>query len=198
MPRITAILHTRNDGLRIARTIVSLRSCDEVLVIDHGSTDETCAVARRFGAHVLEVQGEEKRTDVYLQETQNDWICCLRLTEYLYKALEASVLEWKFGRPERSIFWVTTIEETWEGWPVGPVETRLAHRERAQWQGWKPQAGCASKLPEGVASTIPVNENHEYKSVPRPAEHLTLASRSSCIQLPVPITVVWIAMLSSD
>jgi hypothetical protein len=124
-------------------------------VIDHGSSDGTCDVARRFGTQVLEVQGEEKRAGVYLQEAHNDWVCRLNPTESLSKALEASVLEWKFGRPERSTFRVTTIEETWEGWSVGPVETRLAQRERAQWQGWKPQAGCASKLPEGHLLRLP-------------------------------------------
>jgi len=34
------------------------------------------------------------------------------------------------------------------------VETRLEHRERAQ-QGWKPQAGGASKLPEGHLLRLP-------------------------------------------
>jgi hypothetical protein len=33
MPKITALLHTHNDALRLGRALDSLRPCDEVLVI---------------------------------------------------------------------------------------------------------------------------------------------------------------------
>jgi glycosyltransferase involved in cell wall biosynthesis len=150
MPPITAILHTHNDALRIARAVESLRPCDEVLVIDHESSDETCATARRFGAHVIGARNENTETGVYVQEAQNDWICCLHPTESLSESLEASVLEWKLEEhPEQSAFGVTTIEETHEGWILRSAETRLVHRKRARWQGWKPQANGASNLLEG-------------------------------------------------
>jgi glycosyltransferase involved in cell wall biosynthesis len=150
MPGITAILHTHNDARRIARAIESLRPCDEVLVVDHGSSDETCTVARRFGAHVIEARGEGSETRAYLPAAQNDWIYCLHPTEALSESLEASVLEWKLEEhPEQSAFGVTTIEETHEGWILRSAETRLAHRKRAHWQGWKPQAMGVPKLLEG-------------------------------------------------
>jgi glycosyltransferase involved in cell wall biosynthesis len=150
MPRITAILHTHNDALRIARAIESLRPCDEVLVVDHGSSDETCKVARRFGARIIKAQGEKAEAGAFVQQAQNDWICCLHPTESLSESLEASVLEWKLEEhPEQSAFGVTTIEETHEGWILRSAETRLAHRKRARWQDWKPQANGVSNLLQG-------------------------------------------------
>ena len=41
MPKTTALLHTHNDALRLGRALDSLRPCDEVLVIDEGSEDDT-------------------------------------------------------------------------------------------------------------------------------------------------------------
>src|SRR5450755_81759 len=95
MPGITAILHTRNDELRIARAIESLRSCDDVLVIDYRSSDQTCSIARRFGARTLNASDEGVGTKPYLHEAQHDWVLCLHATESLSEALEASIFEWK-------------------------------------------------------------------------------------------------------
>jgi glycosyltransferase involved in cell wall biosynthesis len=150
MTGITAILHTLNDELRIARVIESIRSCDEVLVIDHGSSDETCATARRFGARVLDVQKRPAETHLYLDEAQNNWICCLRPTECLSESLEASLFAWKMQEHnEDSAYGVTQLEETPGGWTVGPAETRLVHRTWATWQGWKPLASEDPNLLEG-------------------------------------------------
>ena len=41
MPKISALIHAHNDGLRIGRAVESLRCCDQVLVVDHDSTDDT-------------------------------------------------------------------------------------------------------------------------------------------------------------
>lgn len=50
MPKISALLHTHNDALRLGRALDSLRPCDEVLIIDQDSEDETEKVAREHGA----------------------------------------------------------------------------------------------------------------------------------------------------
>jgi len=40
MPKISALLHTHNDALRLGRAPESLRPCDEVLAIEDCSEDE--------------------------------------------------------------------------------------------------------------------------------------------------------------
>ncbi len=55
MPPITAFLHTHNDARHLGRALESLRPCDEILIIDHGSTDSTLRVAREYGAAIRNI-----------------------------------------------------------------------------------------------------------------------------------------------
>ena len=147
---ITAILHTHNDALRIARAVESLRPCDEVLVIDHASSDETCATARRFGARVIKAQTESFATEIYLQKAEHDWIFCMHPTESVPEGLEASLLEWKLGgHPVLGTFEVAIHEEAVGGWVIRPAETRLVHRKHANWDGSKPLTGTLHSTLEG-------------------------------------------------
>jgi len=143
-------MHTTTDGARIARAIESLRPCDEVLVVDHGSRDDTCDVARRFGARVVSAQGTAAETEPYLREASNDWIFCLHPTESTAEALEASLSEWKFPEhAEDCSYEVAIHEETDKGWAVCPMEIRLVNRKLAQWRGWKPVATSTPIALEG-------------------------------------------------
>ena len=130
MPTLTAILHTHNDELRIARAIESLRPCDEVLVVDHGSSDETCRIAQAFGARVI--AAAQGTLDHDFQDAQHNWIFHLFPTESLSEALEASIHEWKMRDDvfiaEKMAYKVGIEEETSGGWITHAPEVRLIHR----------------------------------------------------------------------
>ena len=54
--RITVIIPTLNESTRIAATVANVRAClpaAEILVVDGGSTDATCALAAQAGARVI-------------------------------------------------------------------------------------------------------------------------------------------------
>jgi glycosyltransferase involved in cell wall biosynthesis len=52
---VSVIILTYNESLHIARAIESVRAfSDEVLVVDSFSTDDTCDIARRHGALVVQ------------------------------------------------------------------------------------------------------------------------------------------------
>ena len=51
--KITALIHTCDNALSLGRALDSLRPCDEVIVVDHGSRDETVKVAKEHGAKVI-------------------------------------------------------------------------------------------------------------------------------------------------
>ena len=55
--KITATIITLNEERNIARAIESLRCCDEILVLDSGSTDRTVELAEKLGARVIEAGG---------------------------------------------------------------------------------------------------------------------------------------------
>lgn len=136
MPRITALIHTRNDALRIGRAIESLRPCDEVLVIDHGSTDDTVKVARHHGATVKDgVLGVDH--GVYAVDARHDWVLCLLPHESLSEGLEAALYEWKdLAHEDASGFRVGIREEAQSGnWHTLEPELRLVNRTCVNWPG---------------------------------------------------------------
>lgn len=145
MAKITAFIHTYNDGPRIARALESLRPFDEILVIDHGSTDDTANLARRHGATVLKgVPGVNN--GVYAMDASHDWIFCMMPNESISEALEASLFEWKekIDEPldhdekdeqaaEVATFSFAIREETEAGWQTREPETRLINRKQLNW-----------------------------------------------------------------
>lgn len=135
MPKITALIHTLNDGLRLGRALDSLRACDQVIVIDHGSDDNTEKVARDHGADFKKgISGVDKGT--YAVDAHHDWILCLCANESLSEPLEASLFEWKAKEHEdQTAFNVPLKEETEQGWKNGSVETRLVNRKKINWTG---------------------------------------------------------------
>src|SRR5205823_2719206 len=52
--KITATIITLNEERKIVRAIESLRCCDEILILDSGSTDRTVELAGNLGARVIE------------------------------------------------------------------------------------------------------------------------------------------------
>ena len=147
---VTAILHTHNDELRIARAVESLRCCEEVLVIDHASADGTREAARRFGARVVATEQESFLTRDIIREARHDWVFCVQATEAVSETLEAALLEWKMA-PEGSqtALSVSILEETAQGWISFPPETRLVRHAGIEWNGWKPLASAEYGVLDG-------------------------------------------------
>lgn len=145
MAKITALIHTHNDEQRIGRALESLRACDEVLVIDHGSTDNTIKVAQEHGATVKTgVPGVTP--GVYAIDAHHDWIFCMLPTESIAESLEAALFAWKEREDEASSesekdkqssearsYCVGIRAETGNGWRELPVETRLVNRKKINW-----------------------------------------------------------------
>src|SRR6201999_2212607 len=53
---VSVMIPTLNEGKNIARCLDHLQWADEVVVVDSGSTDDTCAIAGRYGARVMQFQ----------------------------------------------------------------------------------------------------------------------------------------------
>ncbi len=155
MPKITAIVHTSNDVLRIGRALDSLRCCDEVLVIDHDSTDETVKEAKKHGATVKKgLPGVEP--GAYVMDARPDWILCLHPNEAVSEPLEASLHEFKERKEDEDVpennptaFNLIIREERGHGWQSLAPETRLANRQKVNWttEECPPQMKDAPSLP---------------------------------------------------
>ncbi len=60
--KISATIITLNEERNIARAIESLRCCDEILMLDSGSTDRTVEIAENLGARVSRPAGADMRS----------------------------------------------------------------------------------------------------------------------------------------
>jgi glycosyltransferase involved in cell wall biosynthesis len=134
MPKITALLHVCDDERRLGRALDSLRPCDEEIVLDHGSHDESIKVAREHGARIIKaVQGVSK--GAYAQDAHHDWILCLLPSESLAEDLEASLLEWKQSDPAKDGlgYNMQVREQNGMGWKTLTPEMRLVNRKQLNW-----------------------------------------------------------------
>lgn len=152
MPPITAILHTRNDAERLGRALESLRPCDELLVVDHGSTDATLRVAREYGARIRTAEPNLSPSH-YLVSVLHDWVLYLLPSESLTEGLEASLYEWKLYEagdvasiPACSAF---VREETRAGWTEGRPSTRLIPKGWNDWNGDFPREASNPMMLKG-------------------------------------------------
>jgi glycosyltransferase involved in cell wall biosynthesis len=139
--KISALIHTSNDALHLGRALDSLRPCDEVVVVDHGSTDDTVKVAREHGARIVQgVNGVDH--GAYAQDASNDWLLCLSPLESLAEELEASLFEWREEEHANNVmgFNVGIREQNGEGWNFLQPEMRLANRKQINWTGDLPPA----------------------------------------------------------
>lgn len=149
MPKITALLHTHNDALRLGRTLESLRPCDEVLVIDDASDDDTAKVAKEHGASLKNaIPGVNPGT--YVMDATHDWILVLFPNEALSDGLEASLFEWKERDVDEKVscFRIGIREEVGIGWEGREPEVRLVNRKLVNWVGdLPPNQQCETTLP---------------------------------------------------
>jgi glycosyltransferase involved in cell wall biosynthesis len=93
-PRLSVIVITRNEVLRLQRCLDSVSFADECIVVDNGSTDGTPELARALGAQVTRTTdwpgfGAQKNRALAL--ARGDWVLSLDADEWLDDTLAAQV-----------------------------------------------------------------------------------------------------------
>lgn len=141
---ISATIITHNEQDRIAGAIASLSCCEEVLVVDSGSTDRTREIAQQCGARVLarEWDGYSNQKNFAASEARYDWILSLDADERLSVELAGEIEKWKrstieeadaaCSMPRRAFYFGAWIRHS--GW-YPDRKIRLYNRHRARWQG---------------------------------------------------------------
>lgn len=124
---------------QIEALLASVAFADEVLVVDSGSADDTCAIARRHGARVefREWAGFGKQKQHAVSIARNDWVLCLDVDERVTPELAASIRRamdapryraWRMARRNRFLGRWLAHGEGYPDWTV-----RLFHRAHAGW-----------------------------------------------------------------
>jgi glycosyltransferase involved in cell wall biosynthesis len=93
-PTISAILITKNEERNIAECLESITFCDEIVIVDCGSTDQTVQCARDLGAvvHVIEDwQGFGIQKQRALDLATCDWVLSIDADERVPPGLRSEI-----------------------------------------------------------------------------------------------------------
>ena len=79
LPPISATVICLNEADRIERCLESLWFCDEIVVVDSGSSDGTREIARKYTDKVIEQPflGYVKQKNFALDRASHDWVVCI-------------------------------------------------------------------------------------------------------------------------
>ena len=119
MPALTAILIAYNEELDLPRALASLSGiADEIILVDSGSTDGTCEIARTFGARVFAraMDGFAEQKNYAASLASNDWIFCIDCDHELSPELRASMLAWKQQAPAQNAYEIPLLTNYLGGW----------------------------------------------------------------------------------
>jgi glycosyltransferase involved in cell wall biosynthesis len=129
MMSLSVVIIARNEERNIARCLESVKWADEIVLIDHQSTDRTCEIARSYGARVYSLPwrgyGPAKREGVNL--ANGSWVLALdadeevspELAEEIRRTLSNGTTFAGFYLPRRTNFLGRWISHC--GWYPDPV-----------------------------------------------------------------------------
>ena len=92
-PPISAVVITRDAARLLATVLDALQWCDEILVVDSGSVDDTVAIAESRGARVLHraFDGYGPQKAFAASAARNDWVFIVDADEVVTDELRAEI-----------------------------------------------------------------------------------------------------------
>ena len=143
--KITGVIITFNEERNIERCLLSLKNvCDEILVLDSFSTDQTEAICRnhnvRFVQHDFDGHIQQKNRALQLAETE--WVLSLDADEALTEELSQAILKVK-QQPSGEAYAFNRLTNYCGHWVkhcgwYPDTKTRLVKKEKAHWTGVNP------------------------------------------------------------
>lgn len=170
-PRLSAILITRDEAADLPDCLASLAFCDEIVVVDSGSTDATVAIAEGAGARVTVTSdwpgfGPQKQRALDL--ATGDWVLSIDADERIPADLAAEIraviagggAEAGFRLNRRSSFLGRFLLHG--GWYPDRI-LRVARREAARFTPDRVHERLVVEGPVGDLSVDMVH--HSYRSI---------------------------------
>ena len=140
---LAAVLIVRDEEARLPAALASVAFCDEVVVMDAGSADRTCELARAAGARVLANTpwpGFVAQRNLALDAARHDWVLALDADERVTPALESEIQALRARgfqhagyRIPRLTFYLGRAIRGTDWYP--DLQLRLFDRRRGRWEG---------------------------------------------------------------
>jgi hypothetical protein len=136
--RLTACLIVQDEQQRLPAALASVAFCDEIVVIDGGSTDRTLELAHAAGAKVIENRwpGFATQRNIALAAANGDWVLELDADERVSPRLRASIEALLAAPPPGINMAMLPLRHRFLGGLLGPsakyptLRSRLFRRER--------------------------------------------------------------------
>jgi glycosyltransferase involved in cell wall biosynthesis len=167
---LTACIITFNEADRIGACIEALRFCDEIVVVDSHSSDDTRAIAARLGARVLERDwpGYRSQKQFATDAASHDWVLCVDADERVTPALRAQIEALRAGGFAGASGWTIPRLTDYFGrflrhgnaWPDRQI--RLYDRRAARWVGYEVHEKIA--VTGAVAALSGPLEHYAYRN----------------------------------
>lgn len=154
--RISVVINTWNAASQLPQALDSVKDFDEIVVVDMESTDDTRAIARRFGARIVtfpkgEINIVEPARDFAIHSASNLWVLVVDADEVVQPALREYLYDFirhpsanALSIPFQSIF-------------MGRYSTKAERHVRFFRQDcavWPPVIHCHVNI-EGITAKIP-------------------------------------------
>ena len=143
MTPVSAVLIAQNEEHKVRAAIESVRFCDDIVLVDSGSTDQTRDVAERAGARVIvnaPWPGFVAQRDFAVRAARHDWVLALDADERVSPGLRVEIEALRtrgfdcpgYRMPRVALYlgrWVRATD-----WYPDP-QVRLFDRMRGRWEG---------------------------------------------------------------
>ena len=144
--RVSGCVISYQEEDRIVGCLGSLSFCDEILVVDSGSTDRTRELAAELGARVVTNEpfpGHREQKQFAVERARFDWVFCHDADERVSDSLRQRILRLKragfsgaaYEMPRRNHY-LGRVVRGGLFWPDRKV--RLFDRQLARWGGMNP------------------------------------------------------------
>ena len=140
-PSLTVIVPTFNEESTLRDCLESVRFADEILVVDSFSSDATVAIARDFGARVLqhEYVYSAKQKNWSIPQATHEWVLLVDSDERVTPELREEILALLAAGPRHDGYWILRANHFLGrrikrcGWGTDKV-IRLFRRDVARYQ----------------------------------------------------------------
>ncbi len=143
---VSVVILTRDEEPNIEACLLSCTWCDDVHVVDSGSTDQTCQIAERLGAkvhhHPFTTFGEQRNWAIDHIEHKYEWVFHLDADERFTPELVAEIAaviatappEAGFYVPHKLMFMGRWLRYAEGGYPI--YQMRFFHRQRMRFRDY--------------------------------------------------------------
>ncbi|WP_234736815.1 glycosyltransferase family 2 protein [Tellurirhabdus bombi] len=166
VPAISAVLITFNAARLLAEVLSALHWCDEIVVVDSGSKDDTLEIAQKYGCRILHrsFDGFGPQKQYAVAQARNHWVLALDADEIVPDALKQEIIQ--------QVALVEAGEASYQGFEIPRSLVFLGQLMRYGGEARSPILRLFDKR-HGTYNTAPVHEKIVLEgSVRRLKNHL--------------------------